>query len=197
MRFFVFIFLAILLFGAEEAKLNYFKTLQERNNPYLFDKNQRLELQKAQLEAKTKEKMAQFAYKKAVDVEKIKKEAVEVKAAKEVEKEKVAITPKQAMVEWRNKALTYGVVILLVAMVLFYLLFKRYQAYKERMELKKMELQEALHAKEMAMKEKELQAQLAGKLIDAVSSGKLTKEQEEKLLQIATGTTPLLENRGD
>ncbi len=195
MRWISILLFSLALFGSEGAKVHYFKILQERHNPYLFDKKQKLELEKAKLEAQTKEKIAQYEYKKAVDVQKIKKETVKVQADKEIQKEKVAITPQQAMVAWRHKALTYGVVISLVALFLFYLLFKRYQAYKERMELKKMELQEALHAKEMAMKERELQAQVASKLIEAISSGKLTKEQEEKLLTIATGNTKLLGKR--
>ncbi len=186
----------IMLFGANEVnKSNYFKVLMQSQNPYVFDKKARLELKKAELEAKTKEKMAEFEYKKAVDVEKVKKEAVEVKSKSEVEKQKVAITPAQKMVEVKKQMVLYGVLVILALLIVGYLAFKRYQAYKERIELEKMRLQEALHEKEMAMKEKELQAQMAGKLIDAIASGKLSKEQEEKLLKIAAGGQHLLEDK--
>ena len=190
------VLIPIILFGANEVnKSNYFKVLMQSQNPYVFDKKDRFELKKAELEAKTKEKVAEFEYKKAVDVEKVKKEAVEVKSKSEVEKQKVAITPAQKMVEVKKQMVLYGVLVILAVLIIGYLAFKRYQAYKERIEFEKMRLQEALHEKEMAMKEKELQAQMAGKLIDAIASGKLSKEQEEKLLKIATGSSNLLERK--
>ena len=190
------VLIPLMLFGANEVnKSNYFKVLMQSQNPYVFDKKARLELKKAEIEAKTKEKMAEFEYKKAVDVEKVKKEAVEVKSKSEVEKQKVAITPAQKMVEVKKQMVLYGVLVILALLIVGYMVFKRYQAYKERIELEKMRLQEALHEKEMAMKEKELQAQMAGKLIDAIASGKLSKEQEEKLLKIATGGQHLLEDK--
>jgi len=188
--------LPLLLFGANEAnKSHFFKVLMERQNPYLFDKNQRAELKKAELEAKTKQKIAEMEYKKAVDVEKVKKEAVEVQSKAEVEKQKVAITPEQEMVQVRQKMILYGFIFALITLIVIYFIFKKYQAHKEKIELEKMRLQESIHEKEMQMKEKELQAQMAGKLIDAIASGKLSKEQEEKLLKIATGSGNLLENK--
>ena len=55
-----------------------------------------------------------------------------------------------------------------------------------------MEMEREAHERELALREKELQAQMATKLIDALASGKLTKEQEEKLLKIAGGNDKLL-----
>ncbi len=186
----------LILFGANEAnKSQFFKVLMERQNPYVFDKNQRVELKKAELEAKTKQKIAEMEYKKAVDVEKVKKEAIEVQSKAEVEKQKVAITPEQEMVQVRQKMILYGFIFALITLIVIYFIFKKYQAHKEKIELEKMRLQESIHEKEMQMKEKELQAQMAGKLIDAIASGKLSKEQEEKLLKIATGSSNLLENK--
>ncbi len=188
--------LPLLLFSAQEAnKSNYFKVLMQSQDPYTFDKKARLELQKAKLEAQTQKELAEYEYKKAVDVQKIKKEAVEVKSKSEIEKEKVAVSPKHKLVEVKKDMIIYGSIIAIIFLIVAYLAFKRYQMYKERIELEKMRLQEALHEKEMSMKEKELQAQMAGKLIDAIASGNLSKEQEEKLLKIATGASNLLENK--
>ncbi len=192
MRLLLALFLVGALWGAESNKSRYFRLLMQNQNPYIFDKNQRLELKKEEIKAKTKEKVAEYEYKKAVDVQKIKKEAVEVQSKSEVEKQKVAITPQQKMVEVKKKALLYGLLVILAFLIVAYLVFKRYQIHKERIEMEKLRLQESLHEKEMQMREKELQAQVAGKLIDAMASGNLTKEQEEKLLGIATGNTKLL-----
>ncbi len=195
MRWIIFVLPLVLLSANEVNKTHYFKLLMERQNPYVFDKKERLELKKAELEAKTKEKIAEFDYKKAVDVAKVKKEAVEVQSKSEVEKTKVAVAPEQKMVEVKKQVLLYGTLLAFLLIIVAYLAFKRYQAYRERIELEKMRLQEALHEKEMMMKEKEIQAQMAGKLIDAIASGKLSKEQEEKLLKIAAGGSNLLEDR--
>jgi len=177
----------LLLFGVDEAKKSdYFKVIEQRQNPYLFDKKARLELQKAKLEAETKKSIAELEYKKAVDTKKIEKEAVEVQAQKEVEKEKVAVTPKTIEAKAMEKMALYGLLFGLGALVAGYFGFRRYQAYRKEIELERIRAEREAHEKELMMREKELQAQMAGKLIDALASGKLSKEQEEKLLQIAS-----------
>jgi len=194
MRVWIALIIAGMLAWAEGNKSAYFKVLMERQNPYVFDKSQRLELQKERLKAQTTQKVAEYEYKKAVDVQKIKKEQTQIKSQSEIKKEEVAITPQKQMVEVKKRMLLYALLGFLLFLILAYLAFKRYQAYKEKIELEKMRLQEALHEKEMAMRERELQAQIAGKLIDAVASGNLSKEQEEKLLGLANGNN-LLENK--
>ena len=194
MRVWIALMIAGVVVWAEGNKSAYFKVLMERQNPYVFDKSQRLELQKERLKAQTTQKVAEYEYKKAVDVQKIKKEQTKIQSQSEVKKEEVAVAPQKQMVEVKKKMLLYALLGFLLFLILAYLAFKRYQAYKERIELEKMRLQEALHEKEMAMRERELQAQIAGKLIDAVASGNLSKEQEEKLLGLASGNN-LLEKK--
>ncbi len=195
MRWLVLLF-PLLLFGVNEAnKTNYFKVLQEKRDPYIFDKKARLELQKVKIEAETKKKIAEMEYKKAVDTKKIEKEAVEVKATKEVEKEKVAVAPKTLEAKALEKMALYALLFGLAALIIGYLVFKRYQAYKKELELERLRAEKEAHEKELMMKEKEIQAQMAGKLIDAIASGKLSKEQEEKLLKIASGGSNLLEDK--
>ena len=188
--------LPLLLFGVNETnKTNYFKVLQGKRDPYVFDKKARLELQKVKIEAETKKKIAEMEYKKAVDTKKIEKEAVEVKATKEVEKEKVAVAPKTLEAKVMEKMALYALLFGLAALIVGYLIFKRYQAHKKELELERLRAEKEAHEKELMIKEKEIQAQMAGKLIDAIASGNLSKEQEEKLLQIASSSTHLLEKK--
>ena len=183
----------LLLMGANEAKKSeYFKVLMQKRDPYTFDKKARLELQKAKIEATTKEKLATIEYKKTIEAAKIAKESKSVQAKAEIEKSKIAAKPKIEEAEAKKKAFGYLFWLGLVALAIFAWLFRWYYSYKKRIELQKMELEREAHERELAMREKELQAQMAGKLIDALASGKLTKEQEEKLLKIAGGSDKLL-----
>ena len=185
--------LPLLLFGVDEArKSDYFRIINQKQNPYLFDKKARLELQKAKIEAQTKKDLAELEYKKAVETKKIEKEAVEVRAQKEVEKEQVAITPKMAEARALERMGLYILLASLAALGVGYLLFRRHIATKRELELERIRAEREAHQKELMMREKELQAQMAGKLIDALASGKLSKEQEEKLLQIASSSVPQL-----
>ena len=177
MRWIVLIVMAVMLFGGEIEKQQYFHLIMQKQNPYIFDKKERAEIKKAQIAAQTKENIAKIEYKKAVDVAKINKD-------KEIQKTKLDVTPQKMEQEVKNTMALYAFLFGLGLLILIFIIWKRYQAYKERIELEKMRLQEELHHKEMMMREKELQAQVAQKLIDAVASGKLTKEQEEKLLNL-------------
>ncbi len=182
MRWIVLLF-PLLLFGVGEVKKSeYFKVLQERHNPYLFDKKDRLELEKAKIEAQTKKDLAKLEYEKAIQSQKIKKETELAKSQSALEQKRLEIVPKKRMVAAKERLYLYLFLLGISLLVVAYLIFKRYQAYKQRMELEKMRIQQEIHEKELAMKDRELQAQVAGKLIDALASGKLTKEQEEKLL---------------
>ncbi|BAF69158.1 hypothetical protein [Nitratiruptor sp. SB155-2] len=183
------------LLAGEAEKEQFIKVIMQKQNPYVFDKKERLELKKAQLEAKTKENIASMEYKKAVDVEKIKQKTVAIQKEKEIEKAKVESAPEAKKAEAQSKMVWYLFILGIGLLLFLFFAFRRYQAYKERIELEKLRLQEEIHEKEMMLKQKELQAQVASKLIEAVAKGDLTKEQEEKLLQIANGSTSLLENK--
>ncbi|BCD59304.1 MULTISPECIES: hypothetical protein [unclassified Nitratiruptor] len=183
------------LWAGEAEKEQFIKVIMQKQNPYVFDKKERLELKKAQLEAKTKENIASMEYKKAVDVEKIKQKTVAIQKEKEIEKAKVVSAPEAKKAETQSKMVWYLFILGIGLLLFLFFAFRRYQAYKERIELEKLRLQEEIHEKEMMLKQKELQAQVASKLIEAVAKGNLTQEQEEKLLQIANGSANLLENK--
>ncbi|MRJ02540.1 MAG: hypothetical protein GXO19_01155 [Epsilonproteobacteria bacterium] len=193
--------LPVLLFSInEENKSDYFKILQERQDPYTFDKKARLELQKVKIEAETKKKIAEIEYKKAVDTKKIEKETVVEKATKEVEKEKISTSPKTLAIKAREKLIYYTFIFGVLLLLLILFLYRRYHITKERIEMERLRAQKEAHEKELEkeilIKEREIQAQMAGKLIDAIASGKLSKEQEEKLLTLASTGANLLENKG-
>ena len=182
MRWIVLLF-PLLLFGVGEAKKSeYFKVLQERHNPYLFDKKDRLELEKAKLEAQTKKDLAKLEYEKTIQSQRIKKEIELVKSQHALEQKRLEVVPKKLKVAAKERLYLYFFLLGIFLLIIVYLIFKRYQAYKQSIELEKIRVQQEIHERELAMKERELQAQVAGKLIDALASGKLTKEQEEKLL---------------
>ena len=182
MRWIVLLF-PLLLFGVGEAKKSeYFKVLQEYHNPYLFDKKDRLELEKAKLEAQTKKDLAKLEYEKTIQSQKIKKEIELAKSQHALEQKRLEVVPKKLKVAAKERLYLYFFLLGILSLIFAYLIFKRYQSYKQSMELEKIRVQQEIHERELAMKERELQAQVAGKLIDALASGKLTKEQEEKLL---------------
>ncbi len=194
MRRMMLVAVPLLLMGANEAKkAEYFHLLMQKQDPYTFDKKARLELQKAKIAAKTKERVATIEYKKTVESAKIHKEALQARAQAEVEKSKILIQPKINEAQAKKSFFRYLFWLGLIALVIFAWLFRWYYSYKKRMELQKMEMERQAHERELALREKELHAQMAGKLIDALASGKLTKEQEEKLVRLAGGSDNLLE----
>ena len=183
MRRVMLIMVPLLLMGANEVKKSeYFHILMQKRDPYTFDKKARLELQKAKIEAATKEKLATIEYKKAIESAKIEKDLKKTQAKAEIEKEKIATTPKMEEAEAKKKAYGYLFWLGFIALVLFAWLFRWYYSYKKRIEIQKLELERQVHEQELLLREKELQAHVAGKLIDALAKGTMTKEQEEKLL---------------
>jgi hypothetical protein len=94
-----------------------------------------------------------------------------------------------------EKIALYVLLFAFAALFVGYFIFKRYQAHKKELELERLRFEKEAHEKELMIKEKEIQAQMAGKLIDAIASGNLSAEQEEKLLQIASSATKQLENK--
>ncbi|BCD67162.1 hypothetical protein [Nitratiruptor sp. YY09-18] len=196
MRGFLLIIFTLSLFGADSNKTKeYFHLLMQRQNPYLFDKKERLELKKAQIAAQVQREKAQLEYKKAVETAKIKKESIVQAKKLDVDKEKVAIAPRLEETKTKKSIFIYFFLFGTLTLILLYIIFKRYQAHKEKIALEKLRIEKEIHEKELAMREKELQAQMAAKLMDALANGKLTKEQEEQLVKILTGNTNLLEGK--
>ncbi|BCD61190.1 hypothetical protein NitYY0826_C0023 [Nitratiruptor sp. YY08-26] len=196
MRGFLLILFALASFAAESNKTKeYFHLLMQQQNPYVFDKKARLELQKAKIAAQVQKEKAQLDYKKAVETAKIKKESIVQAKKLDVDKEKVVITPQLEEAKIKKSMVIYFLAFGVLTLILIYIIFKRYQAHKEKLELERLRIEKEIHEKELAVREQELRAQMAAKLMETLASGKLTKEQEEQLLLIAKGSSNLLEKK--
>ncbi len=131
------------------------------------------------LELESQKEIAKIEMQKAIEVEKIK---AETKKAEILTKKEIAMKEAELkMSEIENKKssnnwfMTLIVLLFSVFTIFIYRLFKEYQKTKLKLHKERM-------AHEANMKEKELQAQIVQKLIDAAGSGKLTPEQHERLL---------------
>ncbi len=182
MRFIIYCVIAILILGCENTnqkpividnkKQKYASEIL--NAKILSEKN-------SKIEAKTKKEIAMIEMKKAIETKKIESQAKvqmeKIKSQRELEKTKLELQAKSEANSITQTALILFAVLGFGVLILIYILFKRYQENKISIEREKMRLQKE-------MKEKEIKAKMAEKLIDALSSGNLTKEQEERLLSL-------------
>lgn len=132
-------------------------------------------------ELETKKEIALIEMKKEIESKKIeanaKIETKKIEKEKELQKAKLQLEEKEKENE-TDKIAIYALIFLSIGFMIFlYLLFRRHQANKIYLEQEKLRVQKEL-------KEKELKAQTAQKILDLMSSKNLTKEQEEKLLSL-------------
>jgi len=161
------------LVDQEQQKVSYAQTILEKQQeqPPLKDiKRMELESQK---------EIAKIEMQKAIEVEKVKAEVkkAEVESQKEIELMKAELRKQELEKEiWANKWIVILAVIFFFMMVLLiYKLFKDHQRLKMQLHKEKM-------AHEANLKERELQARVVEKMIEAVGEGKLTPEQHERLI---------------
>ncbi len=165
------------LMGREQQKIDYANTiLKKRTKP------DEKELKRMELESK--KELAKIEMQKAIEVERLKAEAkkTEVLSQKEIELKKAEL--KKSEIE--NQKSAKGWIIALAALFFSVLLLVLYRLFREHQRIK-LQLHKERMAHEASMKEKELRAKIAEKMIDAVGSGKLTPEQHEKLMDSMTG----------
>ena len=154
--------------GQEQQKVTYAKTILDHS---VQPKTDDLKIKK--MELKTEKEIETIRAQKELDIARLKAESEKSKI--ETEKE---ITLKQLQADRKM----VGWVITLSALFLFLLLwvsiklFREYQKYRLRLEEEKMR-----HQKEM--QEKELQTRLVEKMFEALESGNLTEEQQNRLLE--------------
>ncbi|WP_187647711.1 hypothetical protein [Nitrosophilus labii] len=135
----------------------------------------------SKIEAKTKKEIAMIEMKKAIETKKIESQAKvqmeKIKSQRELEKTKLELQAKSEANSITKTAVILFAILGFGVLILIYILFKKYQENKISIEREKMRLQKEI-------KEKEIKAKMAEKLIDALSSGNFTKEQEEMLLSL-------------
>ncbi|WP_300367231.1 hypothetical protein [Hydrogenimonas sp.] len=157
-----------IVMGQEQQKVTYAKTILDHS---VQPKTDDLKIKK--MELKTEKEIETIRAQKELDIARLKAESEKSKI--ETEKE---ITLKQLQADRKM----VGWVITLSALFLFLLLwvsiklFREYQKYRLRLEEEKMR-----HQKEM--QEKELQTRLVEKMFEALESGNLTEEQQNRLLE--------------
>jgi len=132
------------------------------------------------LELKTREKIERIRAEKELEIARMKAESEKSKILTEKE---LTIKKIQAQLEEiLGDRKMVGWVIFLSALFLFLLLwvvvklFREYQNHRRRLEEERMK-----HEKEL--QEKELQTRLAEKMFEALGSGNLTEEQQNRLLE--------------
>lgn len=143
-------------------------------------------LERTKVEAEAQKEIARINMQRDIELQKIRHETEMGKAG--IEKE-VAVAQNAALAQHQEKELEYSTTVLYVllavaAAVLLALLYfyHRHRSDKMRMHHEKLQA-------EMLIKEREIQAQMAEKLIDALAHGKLSAAQEEKLIDSLTGGT--------
>ncbi|MCF6201954.1 MAG: hypothetical protein L3J42_07530 [Hydrogenimonas sp.] len=161
----------------EQNKIGYANTILKRDE-MVGDQ----ELKKAELQ--TQKEIAKLQMQKAIEVEKIKAEAKksEVLSRKEIAMREAEL--KERELEKRSSSdnwfMIIGTLFLAALLLLLYKIFREHQRTKLQLHKERM-----VH--EAAIREKELQAKIIEKMLDAVGEGKLTPEQHEKLLESMSG----------
>ncbi len=157
----------------EQHKISYAKSiLGQKSEP------DPKELKKMELESQ--KEIAEIEMQKAIEVERVKAEVKKAElqsqkeiALKEAEIKKSRIENEKSSDNW---FIILSIIFFSILTILLYRLFREHQRTKLQLHKERM-------AHEANMKEKELQAQIVQKLIDAAGSGKLTPEQHERLLE--------------
>ncbi len=156
----------------EQHKISYAKSiLGQKSEP------DPKELKKMELESQ--KEIAELEMQKAIEVERVRAEVKKAElqsrkeiALKEAEIKKSRIENEKSSDNW---FIILSIIFFSILTILLYRLFREHQRTKLQLHKERM-------AHEADMKEKELQAQIVQKLIDAAGSGKLTPEQHERLL---------------
>jgi large-conductance mechanosensitive channel len=144
----------------------------------------------AQIDAKTKEEIARIDMQKAIEVQKLKSSAEVQKATLEqnssIEKAKInkevalseqALTKElhasdSSMQKWWLLAVIVGLIIVLF---FIYLMVRKRHTLQMQLQNEKLE-----HEKQL--KEQEMRMHMANKILDTLSSGKISQEQQNRLL---------------
>ncbi|BBG64707.1 hypothetical protein NNO_0006 [Hydrogenimonas sp.] len=183
--FFAFLTLSILIFSGcettnqkprvierEQGKIDYAKSILGQKS-----RTEAKDLKKMELESQ--KEIARIEMQKAIEVERVKAEAkkAEIQSRKEIELKKAELKKSEIEKERSENSLFVIVTVLFLAVLstLLYRLFREHQRTKLQLHKERM-------AHEANMKEKELQAKIVEKLIEAAGSGKLTPEQHERLM---------------
>jgi len=196
MKVFLYLLIAVFIAGCgetyqkpkilgENSKKEYAKNILSTYN--------KKDIKTDKLEAQTKKEIAMIEMKKTIETEKIKAQKelqiAKIQKDKELEKSKLELEVKKEENSITKTAIIMVSLLSLALLFLLFYLFSKRQETKIAIEREKIKAQKEL-------KEKELKAKMAEKLIEAIANGKLTKEQEDKLISLANGKNIIEYKRG-
>jgi hypothetical protein len=146
----------------------------------------------ATIEAESRKEIAQIQKERDLELERIRTQtkSKEIETLKEVElKKQETLGQQEANVNSRyNTAIIIGSLFLSVILgIIIYFLLKRRED--------KLKIHKETLDKEISLKEKELQVQMATKILDAVASGNLDKEDEKRLIETLEKSNKILPHR--
>lgn len=196
MRFVLVILIGIFLFGCGEGNQNTrpYVMGQNPNGPYksaIAAQNEKIET--ARIEAGSQEKIAQINKERDIEVQKLKSDTEVTKATinKDVAIEEVAA--KKIAMEQEHEYSTALLYVLAVALVLLFIFLFYYTGKNRRERLKKHEDEIML---KLRTQEQEMKMKMAEKMLDSITSGKLTPEQENRLIEsLEHATNRLIEHK--
>lgn len=169
----------------------------QRQQPYIMGQNAKgpyaattqaksEKIETAKIEAESNEKIAKINMQRDIEVQKLKSSTDVTKAT--IEKEVAIEEAGNRKIALENEH-SFSITLLYIvgiAMVLLFLFFLYYTGKNRKERLKKHE-DELLF--KLKSKEQELKVHMAEKMLDSIASGKLSPEQETRLIEALENTT--------
>jgi len=186
-------FLSVLLLsgcGEGSGKQQPYLLGQNPKGPYAANAQARSEkVETAKIQAQTQKEIAQINKERDIEVQKLISQTDVTKAGinKEVALEEVKT--KQTAIEKEHESSNYMLVVIAIALTLLFL-FLFYYTGKNRKARLKMHEDELMY--KLRVQEQEMKMKMAEKMLDSITSGKLSPEQENRLIETLEHTTTRL-----
>ena len=180
---------------------------ENRQNPYMMGeqpskkgqvftvtkKKEESAIRIATIEAETQKEIAKINKERDVEIQKMEQDTklAELKTHNEmaVKEHNLSTFVHESTFAFKNSTLIVGALGSIILLALIFYIFRKRREDKLKMHEDEMQ-------KEMFIREKELQVQMAEKILDAIASGKLSDEREQHLLEaLDKTTTPTLTHK--
>ena len=170
------------LMEQENSKKSYVNTILESSLKPKISNDKRFEFE-------TKKEIAKIEMQKAIEIEKLRTEALKEKTLSEKEISLKKIELQKSKIDNLKRFDNWIILITIFAFIttvwLIYKLFKYQQTTKLKIHREKIEAKKELQ-------EKELQVRVVEKMIDAISEGKLSEEQQKYILEVLNKSDKIL-----
>jgi len=190
MKLIYFVLLLTLFTGCDLLQSEKEKEAKRVEQKAIFDKkvSESKEIQLKKLDLQTQKELAVLNSKKELaEIEKAKElEKVRIEAELQKQKIQVAFEQKVREQEQQDSLELKRYLILSLTIILALLIYFAFQYYKRKREDKLIAYNDNLE-KYLKAKENEARVKIAEKMLDAISSGKLDKQQENQLIGAFTG----------